>query len=297
MPTVSSQTPGATRLSAIERSDGIGRIVIEADRLDSSNRRLVELGRAGAAHGTVLIARDQTAGRGKGERGWFSTPEGSLCLSVLVRTGRGLREAAQLPLLAAVALREAILAATGVEPGVKWPNDLLVDGRKICGILAEAACDERGDLDFVVIGMGLNLAVPDAAFPEELRDRAVSLTTLAGRPLDRGAVVDALCAALDRWVNRWERQGLPAFADAWTAHALHLGRVVRLDDGDEEICATLIGLAGDGALRIRDAAGTVRDVHSGEIHSGDIHSGESGTAPSVAPIPSHLHKTHMGAFS
>lgn len=297
MPTVSSQTPGATRLSAIERSDGIGRIVIEADRLDSTNRRLVELGRAGAAHGTILIARDQTAGRGKGERGWFSTADGSLCLSVLVRTGRGLREAAQLPLLAAVALREAILAATGVEAGVKWPNDLLAGGRKICGILAEAACDGEGDLDFVVIGMGLNLAIPDAAFPAELRDRAVSLATLAGRPVDRGAFVATFAAVLDRWVGLWERHGLSAFAATWTDHALHLGQVVRLDDGDEEICATLIGLAGDGALRIRDAAGTVRDVHSGEIHSGDIHSGEIGTAPPVAPIPSHLHKTHMGAFS
>lgn len=297
MPTVPFQDPGATRLSAIERSDGIGRIVIEADRLDSTNRRLVEIGRTGAPHGTVLIARDQTAGCGKGERGWFSTPDGSLCLSVLVRTGRGLREAAQLPLLAAVALREAILAATGVEAGVKWPNDLLAGGRKICGILAEAACDDSGDLDFAVIGMGINLAIPDAGFPAELRERAVSLATLAGRPVDRGAFVEALCAAFDRWAGLWERHGLSAFAETWTDHALHLGRVVRLDDGDEEICATLIGLAGDGALRIRDAAGTVRDIHSGEIHSGDIHSGEIGTAPPVAPIPSHLHKTHMGAFS
>ena len=296
MLTASSQTPGATRLSAIERSEGIGRIVIEADRIDSTNRRLVELGRAGAPHGTVLIARDQTAGRGKGERGWFSTPEGSLCLSVLVRTGRGLIEAAQLPLLAAVALREAILAATGVEAGIKWPNDLLVGGRKICGILAEAACDDDGtgggDPAFVVIGMGLNLAIPDAAFPADLQEKAVSLATLTGRPIDRGAFVGTLAAAFDRWVSLWERQGLSAFAATWTAHALHLGQVVSLDDGDEEICATLIGLAGDGALRIRDAAGAVRDVHSGEIHSGEI-----GTAPSAGRIPSQLHKTHMGALS
>lgn len=292
MSIASSQHPGATRLSAIERGDGIGRIVIEADRLDSTNRRLVELGRAGAGHGTVLIARDQTAGRGKGERGWFSTPEGSLCLSVLVRTGRGLREAAQLPLLAAVALREAILAESGVDAGVKWPNDLLAGGRKICGILAEAACDEHGDLDFAVIGMGLNLAIPEAGFPENLRQSAVSLATLSGRPVDRDGFVARLAALLDGWVQRWEGQGLSAFADAWTAHALHLGQVVRLTDGDEELCATLIGLAADGALRIRDAAGTVRNVHSGEIHSG-----ETGSFAPVAPIPSQLPKTRIGAFS
>ncbi|AWB07926.1 biotin--[acetyl-CoA-carboxylase] ligase (plasmid) [Azospirillum humicireducens] len=292
MPTAPCQHPGATRLSAIERSDGIGRIVIEADRLDSTNRRLVELGRAGAGHGTILIARDQTAGRGKGERGWFSAPDGSLCLSVLVRTGRGLREAAQLPLLAAVALREAILAETGVAAGVKWPNDLLAGGRKICGILAEAACDGDGDLDFVVIGMGINLAIPEAGFPENLRQGAVSLATLSGRPVDRDGLVASLAMLLDGWVKRWEGQGLPAFAEAWTAHALHLGHVVRLTDGDEDICATLIGLAADGALRICDAAGTVRDVHSGEIQSG-----ETGLFPPVAPIPSQLPKTRIGAFS
>ena len=292
MPTVSSQNPGATRLCAVERSDGIGRIVIEADRVDSTNRRLVEFGRAGAGHGTVLIARDQTAGRGKGERGWFSTPDGSLCLSVLVKTGRGLREAAQLPLLAAVALREAILVATGVEAGIKWPNDLLVDGSKICGILAEAACDEGGEPDFVVIGIGLNLAIPDAAFPDHLQGRAVSLATLSGHPVDRDAFMAELLSALDRWVTLWERHGLSAFADSWTAHALHLGHVVSLTDGDEDICATLLGLAADGALRICDAAGTVRDVHSGEIHSG-----ETGTVPPVARFPSQLPKTRIGAFS
>ncbi|PWC36035.1 biotin--[acetyl-CoA-carboxylase] ligase [Azospirillum sp. TSO35-2] len=287
MPTVAFQDPGATRLSAFERSDGIGRIVIEVDKVDSTNHRLVELGRAGADHGTVLIARDQTAGRGKAERGWFSIPDGSLCLSVLVRTGRSLAEAAQLPLLAAVAMREAILAETGVDAGIKWPNDLLVGGHKICGILAEAACDDCGELDFVVIGMGLNLAIPDAAFPDHLRASAASLATLSGRPVDRDAFVETLGLVLDRWVKLWERHGLSAFAGTWTAHALHLGHVVSLDDGDDEICATLIGLAGDGALRIRDAAGAIRDVHSGEI----------GTAPSVGPIPLQLPKTHMGAFS
>lgn len=297
MPIAPSQHPGATRLSAIERSDGIGRIVIEAEALDSTNRRLVEFGRTGASHGTILIARDQTAGRGKGERGWFSTPEGSLCLSVLVRTGRDLREAAQLPLLAAVALREAILAETGVAAGVKWPNDLLAGGRKICGILAEAACDELGDLDFVVIGMGLNLAIPETGFPESLRQSAVSLATLSGRPVDRYGFVTRLATVLDGWVRRWERQGLSAFADAWTAHALHLGHVVRLTDGDEELCATLIGLADDGALRIRDAAGTIRDVHSGEIDPGEIPSGKTGPFPPVAPIPPQLPKTRIGAFS
>lgn len=287
MPPVASNHPSAPRPPAIERGDGIGRIVMKVASVDSTNRRLVELGRAGAAHGTILVARDQTAGRGKGERGWFSTPDGSLCMSVLVRTRRTLIEAAQLTLLAAVAVRETVLAETGIDAGIKWPNDILVDGRKICGILAEASCDDCGDLDFVVVGIGLNLSVPDDEFPEILRERAVSLSTLSGRPVGRDAIVATFGSVFDRWVTLWERHGLSAFAETWTAHALQLGSVVRLTDGDEDVCATLIGLAADGALRIRDAAGAVRDVHSGEI----------GAAPAADRVASQLPKTHMGAFS
>ena len=279
--------PDATRLPAIERGEGIGRIILEVGVADSTNRLLLHLGRVGATHGTVLIARDQIAGRGKGERAWFSTPEGSLCLSVLVRTRRSIGEVAQSTLLAAVALRETIATVTGIEAGIKWPNDLLVDGRKICGILAEAATDEQGELDFVVIGMGLNLAVTEAEFPADLRGKAVSLAELAGRPIDRDALVACFVETLDRWIRLWEREGLAAFAETWSAHALGLGRVVHLTDGDEDLCATLIGLADDGALRIRDAAGAVHDVHSGEI----------ATDPSAGRNSSQHPKTHMGAFS
>ncbi|NLH82002.1 MAG: biotin--[acetyl-CoA-carboxylase] ligase [Phyllobacteriaceae bacterium] len=279
--------PEAVRQSAITGGEGVGGIVVEVETVDSTNRLLADLGREGAAHGTVLIARDQNAGRGKGERAWFSTVEGSLCLSVLIRTRRSISQAAQLTLLAAVALRETIALTTGVEAGIKWPNDLLVDGRKICGILAEAVCDEDGELACVVVGMGINLAIADDEFPEDLRGPATSLATLAGRAVDREAFVETLGRVFDRWTRLWERRGLAAFAATWTAHAVDLGRVVHLTDGDEDLCAMLVGLAADGALRIRGADGAVRDVHSGEI---------STEAP-VGRIPSHNPKTHMGAFS
>lgn len=276
-----------SRLAGLERAAGIGRTVLEVAAVDSTNRLLVQLGRAGVDHGTVLLARDQTAGRGKGERSWFSLPDGSLCLSVLVRTGRPLAEVPQLTLLAAVALREAIADVCRVDAGIKWPNDLLVGGRKICGILAEAATDTDGDLDFAVVGLGLNLAIDAASFPADLRDKATSLATLAGHPIDRLDLVEAFLDGFDRWTRAWEERGLAAFAATWTRHALDLGRVVRLTDGDEDLCATLLGLADDGALRIRDDRGDIRDVHSGEI----------ATEPSAGRNPSQHPKTHMGAIS
>lgn len=279
--------PGVRRVPAAERAEGIGRVVLEAASLDSTNRRLAELGRVGTGHGVVLVTREQTAGTGKGARSWFSRGDGSLCMSVLIRTGRGLAEAAQLTLLAAVAMREAIATVAGVEAAIKWPNDILVDRRKVCGILAEAGTDDDGELDFVVVGLGLNLDLAPEEFPVELRSAAISLSTLAGRRISRDATITAFAENFDRRFRLWEERGLSAFAAEWTAHALDLGRVVRLSDGDEDLCATLIGLADDGALRIRDAGGTVRDVHSGEI----------ATEPAVGRASAHHPETHMGTCS
>lgn len=258
------------RLGTVERPEGIGRVVLEAASADSTNRQLAELGQVGAVHGCMLVTRTQTAGNAKGSRTWFSRTDGSLCMSVLIRTRRGLAEAAQLPLLAGVALRETLVEVAGVETQIKWPNDLLIDGRKICGILAEARTNRDGELDFVVVGLGLNLAIKPEDFPVELRATATSVATHAIKPVSYEAVLGSFAEIFDRWFRRWEAEGLSAFAATWTAHAYNLGRVVSLTSGDEDLCGEIIGLADDGALRIRDAVGALYDVHSGEIATGPL---------------------------
>jgi BirA family biotin operon repressor/biotin-[acetyl-CoA-carboxylase] ligase len=257
--------PDAKRLGAAERAYGIGRTVLHVAEIDSTNRGLIDLGKAGIEAGTVLVAEHQTRGRGKGSRAWFSKRPGSLCVSVLIRTRRGLEDAPQLTLLGAVALWEAIADQTGITAGIKWPNDLLVDGRKICGILAEAHTDLAGDLDFVVLGFGLNVAIDQAEFPRELRDSAASLSTLLGRAVDPVGILNSFLDSLKMWLPLWESVGVSAFAGTWTRHAEHLGQIVRITDGDEPISARLLGLADDGALRVLDETGAIRLVHSGEI--------------------------------
>ncbi|ABD07995.1 Biotin--acetyl-CoA-carboxylase ligase [Rhodopseudomonas palustris HaA2] len=279
--------PNAKRLAAVEQADGIGRTVLHVAEIDSTNRALIDLGKAGADHGTVLVADHQTRGRGKGSRAWFSQPSGSLCVSTLIRTARPIEEAPQLALLGAVALWEAIAAHTGVAAGIKWPNDLLVDGRKICGILAEAHTDGAGELDFVVLGFGLNVAIAQAEFPEELRRSAASLAALAGRPIDPIGLLRGFLESLGVWLPLWERDGVASFAGTWTRHAEHLGQMVRVTDGDEPVTARLIGLADDGALRILDETGVTRLVHSGEIATGI----------SVGRGPDYISTKHTGVSS
>ncbi|MDF3812459.1 MULTISPECIES: biotin--[acetyl-CoA-carboxylase] ligase [Rhodopseudomonas] len=260
--------PDATRLGAVERGYGIGRTILHVAEIDSTNRALIDLGKTGVEHGTVLVANHQTRGRGKGSRSWFSTQSGSLCVSVLIRTGRPIEQASQLTLLGAVALWEAVADQAGIAASIKWPNDLLVDGRKISGILAEAHTDPAGELDFVVLGFGLNLAIAEADFPEDIRSTAISLSTLARRPIEPLQILGGFLDALAVWLPLWESVGVSAFASTWTRHAESLGQIVRLIDGDEPIMARLLGLADDGALRIQDETGTIRLVHSGEIATG-----------------------------
>ncbi|MGJ5180288.1 biotin--[acetyl-CoA-carboxylase] ligase [Bradyrhizobium oligotrophicum] len=266
--------PNALRLGAAERTNGIGRTILHVAEIDSTNRGLIDLGKAGAAHGTVLVADHQTRGRGKGARAWFSRPSGSLCVSVLIRTSRPVHEVPQLTLLGAVALWEAISVQTAIAAGIKWPNDLLVAGRKICGILAEAHTSASGDLDFVVLGFGLNVAIGQADFPVELSETATSLTTLTNRRVDPIGILDSFLDALNAWLPLWESVGVASFAGAWTRHAEQLGQLVQITDGDEPITARLIGLADDGALRVLDETGATRLVHSGEIATGIPSAGE-----------------------
>ncbi|ABD86620.1 biotin--[acetyl-CoA-carboxylase] ligase [Rhodopseudomonas palustris] len=279
--------PDATRLGAAQRVYGIGRTVLHVAEIDSTNRAMILLGQSGAEHGTVLVADHQTRGRGKGSRAWFSRPGGSLCVSVLIRTGRGFQDAPQLALLGAVALWEAVADQTRIAAGIKWPNDLLVDGRKICGILAEAHSDPAGDLDFVVLGFGLNVAIEQRDFPDELRDSAISLSTLAGAAVDPTGLLNSFLDSLKVWLPLWESVGVSAFASTWTRHAEHLGQIVRITDGDEPITARLLGLADDGALRILDETGSIRLVHSGEIATGI----------SVGRGPDQISMKHTGVLS
>ncbi|RMH38594.1 MAG: biotin--[acetyl-CoA-carboxylase] ligase [Deltaproteobacteria bacterium] len=235
----------------------LGAVRHELDRCASTNDEADRLARAGAPHGAVVTAREQTAGRGRAGRSWYSPPGDNLYLSVVLRPPLAPRDVPPIALAAGVGVCDAVNAA-GVPASVKWPNDVLVDGHKIAGVLAEASC--RGErIDHVVLGIGVN--VNGTAFPGGLRTPPTSLRlALGGTPVDLPAFRDALLAHLERWLDRLFSGGVAAIAEAWCTRCPAIGRPVVADG----VAGVARGLDADGALIVDTPAGP-RRVVAGDV--------------------------------
>jgi BirA family biotin operon repressor/biotin-[acetyl-CoA-carboxylase] ligase len=228
--------------------------VIYFPTVASTNDVAARLAGHGGVEGAVVLADAQTAGRGRRGRDWFSPPGSGLYVSVLLTPGRArderaIRATGLVTLTAGLALAEAVAAATGLSVDVKWPNDLYVARRKLAGILAEGvAGGESGDV--VILGYGINVVA--AAYPPELRDRATSLESEVGRPVDRALIFAESLVALARRYDDLLAGRFDAILDGWRARSpgAHGARVAWTTAGGE-LSGTTAGIAGDGALLVR----------------------------------------------
>jgi BirA family transcriptional regulator, biotin operon repressor / biotin---[acetyl-CoA-carboxylase] ligase len=236
--------------------------LVALERIGSTNDEAKRLARAGADTGTVVWAKEQTAGRGRRGRPWVSPP-GNLYVSLIARPDCPPAEAAQLGFVAAVGLGEAIaeLAGAALPLSYKWPNDVLLRGRKLAGILLESETGGGGGaVDFVVIGTGVNLVVR----PDNVEYPAISLADEGLGDIPPTALLAAFLRHYDIWAARWRDEGFAVVRAAWLRRAGGIGSDirVRLD------CATLYGrfldLDAGGALLL-DAAGGHRRITAGDI--------------------------------
>jgi BirA family transcriptional regulator, biotin operon repressor / biotin---[acetyl-CoA-carboxylase] ligase len=205
-------------VAAADRLRPLGDRVIFFETIGSTNDVALDLAARGGHEGTIVLADAQTAGRGRHGRGWFSPPGSGLYVSVVLRPSAARRDPQRatslLTLAAGLAVTEAVEAAAGLRPDIKWPNDLLVGRRKLAGILAESASSNSGR---VVLGYGINISV--RAYPPELGDRATSLETELGRPIDRAMVcVETLAAMSARYRDLLDGR-YDAILDGWRSRA------------------------------------------------------------------------------
>jgi BirA family biotin operon repressor/biotin-[acetyl-CoA-carboxylase] ligase len=244
--------------------------------LTSTNSEAMTLAQNGAEDGTVVVAESQSAGRGRHARTWFSPPGLNLYCSIIVRgLGRGLSLADWLswvPLTTALAAAEAVQGVAATSLALKWPNDLLLDERKVGGILCESSLTIPGN-PIVVIGIGLNVNVPRELFPDELRPIATSLFESSHRLIDRNRLLAQLLLDLEQSLDELRDHGPSRLLQAYQHRCTTLGRQVRVILGaDEELLGTAVAITADGTLQVRpstEGSGTDKaplvDVRAGDV--------------------------------
>jgi BirA family transcriptional regulator, biotin operon repressor / biotin---[acetyl-CoA-carboxylase] ligase len=242
------------------RAQWLGSHRIELDECDSTNDEAARLARAGARHGTVVIARAQRAGRGRDGRSWASPRDAGLYLSAVIRAPLPLIDVPPMTLAIGVGVCDAA-RALGAAAALKWPNDVLVGGKKLAGVLVEAH-SQGHRVDAVVVGIGVNLS--SAGWPPEIAATATSMEQAAGAPVDRAVFIDHLLAQVERWIDRYVASGMAVVAPAWRDR-MAPGIIGRARVDGVELSGELAGLDGDGALLLRDTRGELHRVRSGDV--------------------------------
>ena len=239
--------------------------ILQFDSIDSTNLEGMRQAKAGASEGLCVIAREQTRGRGRLDRSWHSPKDAGLYLSIVLRPDFELARWPLINLAAALAVHDALAKTCDLKVDIKWPNDICVDDRKLCGILAETVETEIGVAAIVGIGINLN----DENFPAELKPYATSLQSVTGSGVNRDTLVNELLKALsERYEMLNSDGGGEHTIREWCANSSYaFGRKVRVSLGDDTFVGVTRGLENDGALRVETAAGVTTLVRAGDVTS------------------------------
>ena len=240
----------------------VGRELHCFEVLDSTNVTAREMAAAGAPDGAVVIADAQRRGRGRLGREWVSPARKNLYVSIVLRCDLPPERLAQINLLAGVAACETIREWCPAA-AIKWPNDVLLDGRKTAGILSEL--EQSADRRAVVLGIGVNLNSSLGDFPDELRDKATSLHLACGIDVDRARFAARLLGAVERHYEQWRRAGFAPVAARWRELAPLIGRRIHVAEPGGTVEGEVVDLDDDGALRIRRDDGTEHRVVAGDV--------------------------------
>lgn len=238
----------------------LARQILVFEETDSTNDVACQLGRQGAPEGVVVFAEQQRRGRGRLGRQWVSTVREGLWFSILLRPGSAPEEWMRLTTWAAVSVALALEEISGLPMEIKWPNDVQINGRKVTGILIEAY--RIGEEGYAVAGLGVN--VNQTAFDPDIRARAVSLREAAGRSFDRQEVAVAILRQLDALYRRLDTAFEEIVREA-ERRSILFGKYVEIGSGQHREAGVVEGLTSEGALRIRDASGSLRIVSGGEV--------------------------------
>ena len=242
----------------------IGRNIIYYDSIGSTNSKAKELAELGKEHGTVVISEEQTAGRGRLGRSWVSPKYKGIWMSMILRPNIITENISQITLLGAAAVQKAIMKM-GINTKIKWPNDIVLNGRKICGILTEMS-GEVDHINYLVMGIGINVNFEEEDFPEELKDIATSLTLESGKYIDRKILISNVLNTFEVLYNDFVKNGdIAETIDICRKNSILIGKEIQLVNRGKVTTAKAIDISDQGELVIENCHGSIENIVSGEV--------------------------------
>lgn len=240
----------------------IGKSIIKLDHVDSTNARAASLAKDGAAEGTVIMAEVQNAGYGRLDRQWIS-PKGGLWLSLIIRPDMEPRDATIITLMGACAVAEALKSISGIDATIKWPNDVLISQKKVCGILTEMRTRDNA-IDFVILGIGINANFHVNDLPEELRETATTLRMECGGDIPLQDLCKSLLINIDVLYEKVLSGKTRDIIERWKSRNNTLGQHVRITTLNGSIEGTAVDLDESGALIVKAEDGEMRNIIAGD---------------------------------
>lgn len=248
----------------------IGKDIRYFAQIDSTNNYAKKIAQEGCSNGTVVTADCQTIGRGRLGRAWDSSDKKGVWMSVVLRPEISIEEVQTITLAASVAVVDAIKETIGVQAGIKWPNDIILDGKKVCGILTEMNL-EMERVNYLVLGIGLNVNQDKLDFPEDLREKAVSLkgylidNSLNNFELRRSQLIKSILSNLEKIYYKIEKAAVDEIIQDWKKYSVTLGKEVSISFRDGQYIGTACDITKDGKLVVECQDGITREVLSGEV--------------------------------
>ncbi|MGN8227240.1 biotin--[acetyl-CoA-carboxylase] ligase [Paenibacillus polymyxa] len=254
-----------SKLADMLNTQSFGQRIVVLDSTVSTQQDAMGLAEEGAPEGTVVLAEEQTAGRGRLGRKWYSPRGKGVWMSIVLRPTQPLAFTPQLTLLTGVAVCRAIRRLTDVEAGIKWPNDVLIHGRKVSGILLESATEDQR-VRYCIAGIGIDVNLNKEDYPEELSQVGTSLKIEAGREIDRTVLIASVLEEMEQLSKLYAEQGFQPIAMLWEALSVTMNRSIRAHTGQGiTVEGTAVGLDPSGALVVETDQGERIQVISGDI--------------------------------
>lgn len=242
----------------------LGHYVHYEESVSSTQKIAHKLSYDGVPEGTIVVAEEQVAGRGRLERSWFSPKYTGIWFSIILKPTIPPQQAPQLTLLAAVGVVRGIKAATGIQAEIKWPNDILINGKKIVGILTELQA-EADRIHSVIIGIGINVNQQLDDFSDDLKETATSLAIIKDSKLNRSEILQAILKEMEDLYIDYLENGFQVVKLLWESHAISIGKQITARTFNDSLTGKALGITDDGVLLLEDHSGKIHHIYSADI--------------------------------